>query len=74
MPEFDLEKSVEKTELNTGDFVIFLNQRARLLLPLLLEPESSWGIMTDTGGFPSAFSSYAREGHCYPILRLTDLE
>lgn len=74
MPEFDLEKSVEKTELNTGDFVIFLNQRARLLLPLLLEPESSWGIMTDTGGLPSAFSSYAREGHCYPILRLTDLE
>jgi hypothetical protein len=69
-PEFDLEKSEEKAVLQPGDVVVWLPQRARLLLPLLLEPESSWGILTDTGGSPSPFVAYAREGGTYPILRL----
>jgi hypothetical protein len=69
-PEFDLEKTAEKAQLQPGDVVAWLPQRARLLLPLLLEPESSWGILTDTGGAPSPFAAYAREGGTYPILRL----
>jgi hypothetical protein len=52
--------------------VIFLNQPARLLIPLLLEPESSWGILTDTGGPPSQFSAYAKEGGIYPVMRLME--
>jgi len=70
MPEFDLEKTCEETGLASGDVVVFLNQRARLLIPLLLEPESSWGILTDTGGSPSQFSGYAQEGKIYPVMRL----
>jgi hypothetical protein len=72
MPEFDLEKKSEKTDLAAGDVVIFLNQPARLLIPLLLEPESSWGILTDTGGPPSQFSAYAKEGGIYPVMRLME--
>ena len=72
MPEFDLEKISEKTALAVGDVVIFLNQPARLLIPLLLEPESSWGILTDTGGIPSPFSAFAREGGSYPVMRLME--
>jgi hypothetical protein len=76
MPEFDLEQTSEKTALAAGTVVVFLNQPARRLLPLLLEPESSWGIMTDSGEVPSQFSTYAQEGAVYPIMRLmikTDL-
>jgi hypothetical protein len=72
MPELDLEKVSEKTELQAGDIVVFLNQRARLLIPLLLEPESSWGILTDTGDIPSQFSAYAREGGIFPVMRLME--
>ncbi len=72
MPELDLEKHSEKTALAAGDVVIFLNQSARRLIPLLLEPESSWGILTDTGEVPSQFSGYAREGITYPIMRLME--
>lgn len=71
-PEFDLEKRSERAALQQGDVVIFLGQRARRLLPLLLEPESSWGILTDTGGSPSGFASLASEGTAYPILRLIE--
>jgi len=72
MPEIDLEKTSEKGGLRRGDVVVFLNQRARLLIPLILEPESSWGILTDTGEVPSQFADYAREGTAYPILRLME--
>jgi hypothetical protein len=72
MPEFDLEKINEKTTLAVGDVVLFLNQPARLLIPLLLEPESSWGILTDTGEVPSQFSAYAKEGGIYPVMRLME--
>jgi hypothetical protein len=71
-PEFDLEKISEKTGLHKGDVVVFLNQRARLLIPLILEPESSWGILTDTGEVPSQFSAYAKEGGVYPVMRLME--
>jgi len=72
MPELDLEKARERTPLQAGDVVVFLNQRARLLLPLLLEPESSWGILTDTGEVPSQFGAYATEGGTYPVMRLME--
>ena len=72
MPEFDLEKTSEKSKLAAGTVVVFLNQPARRLIPLLLEPESSWGILTDTGGTPSPFSGYAREGGVYPVMRLME--
>ncbi|MCX6558396.1 MAG: DUF2817 domain-containing protein [Candidatus Aminicenantes bacterium] len=71
-PELDLEKTSEKTGLHAGDVVVFLNQPARRLIPLLLEPESSWGILTDTGEVPAAFGAYMREGGVYPVMRLME--
>jgi hypothetical protein len=72
MPELDLEKISEKTALAVADVVVFLNQPARRLIPLLLEPESSWGILTASGEVPSMFSHYAQEGKTYPIMRLME--
>ncbi|MCU0275490.1 MAG: succinylglutamate desuccinylase/aspartoacylase family protein [Acidobacteria bacterium] len=71
-PEFDLERTTAKVGLQPGDVVAWLPQRARLLLPLLLEPESSWGILTDSGGVASEFSAYAREGGTCPVMRLME--
>lgn len=71
-PEFDLETVSGTVTLSKGDVLAFLPQRARRLLPLLLEPESSWGIMTDTGGQVSEFVAYGREGGTYPVLRLME--
>ena len=71
-PEFDLETVSGTVTLAEGDVLAFLPQRARRLLPLLLEPESSWGIMTDTGGQESGFAAYGREGGTYPVLRLME--
>ncbi|MBN2345670.1 MAG: hypothetical protein JXO51_04705 [Candidatus Aminicenantes bacterium] len=72
LPEYDLEKASARIRLPAGDVLVFLRQRGRLLIPLLLEPESSWGILTDTGGVPSRFAHYAREGKTYPVLRLME--
>lgn len=72
LPELDLDKTSEITALAKGDVLVFLNQPARRLIPLLLEPESSWGILTDTGGIPSPFSAFAREGGIYPVMRLME--
>jgi hypothetical protein len=71
-PEFDLETVSGTVTLAKGDVLAFLPQRARRLLPLLLEPESSWGIMTDSGGQESEFAAYGREGAAYPVLRLME--
>jgi hypothetical protein len=72
LPEYDLERISEKTALASGTVVVYLTQPARRLIPLLLEPESSWGILTDTGEVPSQFSAYAGEGGIYPVMRLME--
>ena len=72
-PELDLEKTSGRIALQKGDVVVLLNQRARLLIPLILEPESSWGILNDTGEVPSQFIvDYARAGGTYPVMRLME--
>jgi len=68
----DVEVKVQTKDvtLEEGSVVIFLRQRAGNLIPLLLEPQSSWGICTKRSGRKYRFAEYLKEGRQYPILRL----
>ena len=52
-----------------GSVVIYLQQRAGNLIPLLLEPQSSFGICTERSGREYRFE-YLKEDSQYPIFRL----
>ncbi len=68
----DVEVKVQTKDvtMEEGSVVIFLRQRAGNLIPLLLEPQSSWGICTERSGHKYRFAEYLNEGRQYPILRL----
>ncbi len=53
-----------------GNVLVVLNQRAANLIPLLLEPQSSWSIVTERSGREYRFKEYLEEGKEYPIFRL----
>jgi len=56
--------------MEESSVVVFLQQRAGNLIPLLLEPQSRWGICTEKSGRKYHFGQYLKEGRQYPILRL----
>ncbi len=70
MPCIDTELRTDPATLEPGDVLVPLHQPAGLLIPLLLEPASSWGILTDSGNVPSLFATYAQPGQDYPVRRL----
>ena len=70
----DLEKVVQNETLKTGTIVVPVTGAASNLLPLLLEPESTWGIVSTRGGIEYRFESYLKEGEAYPVKRLTSIE
>jgi len=53
-----------------GSVVVFLQQKAGNLIPLLLEPQSSFGICTERSGRNYRFAQYLQQGKEYPIFRL----
>jgi len=71
-PGEDVEIKVQTKDvaIEEGKVVVFLRQRAGNLIPLLLEPQSSWGICTERSGRQYQFSEYFCEGQQYPVLRL----
>lgn len=71
-PAYNVDVSIqEKTmRMERGSVVVFLNQKAANLIPLLLEPQSSWSIVTPRSGFKYHFAEYLYEGNQYPIFRL----
>jgi hypothetical protein len=71
-PAVDLTEETGEFPLEEGDVVVFTRQPAALLLPLLLEPESTWGVCTDTGGVASPFADYLAPGETYPVYRLME--
>ena len=68
----DVEVKVQTKDvtMEEGSVVVFLRQRAGNLIPLLLEPQSNWGICTERSGRKHHFGEYLKEGRQYPILRL----
>jgi hypothetical protein len=59
----------EKT-MDKGSIVVFTRQRAGNLLPLVLEPQSSYGVMSLPMVETYGFSKFLKEGAEYPIYRL----
>lgn len=60
----------EKRNFPKGSVLVFLNQRASNLIPLLLEPQSSYGIVTKTAMHQYYFKNYLKIGREYPIARI----
>ncbi len=53
-----------------GSIVVLTTQPASNLIPLLLEPQSSYGIVTKAAMHQYVFSDYLKTGQTYPIVRI----
>jgi len=56
--------------MKKGSIVIFLQQKAANLIPLMLEPQSSWSICTERSGRKYRFAEYLKKDKEYPVYRL----
>jgi hypothetical protein len=66
----DVQITRARRKLQKGSTLIELNQPAANLLPLLLEPQSTWSLATEQSGRQFRLSEYLEEGREYPVLRL----
>jgi len=66
----DLEKKYSDKFFEKGDIIIKLNQKSGVLIPLLLEPESSIGIVSERSGRKYRFKNFIETGKEYPIFRI----
>jgi len=70
----DLRKEKSIKTYQPGDVVVKLNNAAANFIPLLLELESNWGIVTKRGGEKYRFKDYLKENSLYPISRIPDAQ
>jgi len=72
--QIDLEKMVKNETLAAGTIIVPVKGVASNLVPLLLEPESTWGIVSTRAAGEYRFESYLGEGKPYPVKRLASIE
>ena len=72
VPNIDVMVKEEVRRMDKGTVVVYLNQPAGNLIPLLLEPQSTHNLTTDHTGQASRFTGWLIPGKEYPIYRLTD--
>lgn len=70
----DLEKTVQDRTLEDGTILVPVHGAAANLVPLLLEPESTWGIVSSRAMGKYRFETYLAEGKPYPVGRLSSIE
>ena len=70
----DLEKTVQNETLKAGTIIVPVEGAASNLIPLILEPESTWGIVATRAAGKDRFDSFLTEGKSYPVKRLTSIE
>lgn len=70
----DLDTSVQQETLPSGTFIVPVAGPAANLIPLILEPESTWGIVSDRATGKHRFGNYLQEGQTYPVQRLVTLD
>jgi hypothetical protein len=70
----DLEKTVQTETLAAGTIIVPVDGAASNLIPLILEPESTWGIVSTRAAGKYRFESYLTEGKPYPVKRLVSIE
>jgi hypothetical protein len=70
----DLDKTTQNETLKTGTVIVPVQGRASNLIPLLLEPESSWGIVATRAAGKDRFENFLTEGKPFPIKRLISID
>ena len=70
MPYLDIEVTSQQKEFPSGTLVIYLGQPAGNLIPLLLEPQSSFSLCTENSGQKERLKEYLKENFEYPVYRL----
>jgi len=70
----DLEKTAGNDMLEDGTILVPVEGAASNLIPLLLEPESTWGIVSSRAMGKYRFENYLVEGKPYPVGRLSSIE
>lgn len=69
-PYVDAEIHSVQKEFPAGSVIIYLNQPAGILISLLLEPQSSFSLCTESSGQHVRFKEYLIESSEYPVYRL----
>ena len=72
LPYLDIEVKSEQREFPSGTLVIYVNQPAGNLIPLLLEPQSSFSLCTENSGQKERLQEYLKENSEYPVYRLLE--
>jgi hypothetical protein len=72
--QIDLDKTVQIETLAKGTIIVPVEGPASNLIPLILEPESTWGIVATRAAGKDSFDSYLTAGQPYPVKRLTSIE
>lgn len=70
----DLDKRIQLEKLQKGTIIVPVSGAASNLIPLLLEPDSTWGIVSPRATGKYRFESYLLEGKPYPVKRLPSIE
>jgi hypothetical protein len=70
----DLDKIIQVEILQKGTIIVPVSGAASNLIPLLLEPESTWGVVSPRATGKYRFESYLLEGKPYPVKRLPSIE
>jgi hypothetical protein len=70
----DVEKMVQNETLVAGTIIVPVAGPASNLIPLLLESESTWGVVATRSDAKNRFDGYLAEGAPYPVKRLASIE
>lgn len=70
----DLDKLHGEETLQKGTIIVPVSGAASNLIPLLLEPQSTWGIVSPRTTGEYRFENYLVEGKPYPVKRLPSIE
>ncbi len=68
--DVDAEMRQTEKQFRKGDVLVALNQPASNLIPLMLEPQSTFSICQKRNGHKYRFKSFLQEGKTYPVLRI----
>lgn len=66
----DVREKSQRMNFAKGSVVILLNQKAANLIPLVLEPQSTWNLAQTRVGRKYRFSRFLKEGQIYPVFRI----
>ncbi len=72
VPYVDLSISTQEKIFAERSVVVYLNQPAGLMLPLILEPQSTYCLCKEGSGRKYMFEEYLKENSEYPVCRIIE--